>query len=577
MGKAILLVRVSTERQQFDEQERQLYQMAIDDGFKDSEIIPIAEKESGIKLKEEERKGLNRMKEEIEKGDVSVVYAWEISRIARKKKIIFSITELLQEKGIQLIIREPYIKLLNPDGSINDAAETILTLFAQMAESEMRNKQSRWSRTRRANALEGKWNGGTKPMYGYRIDENNYFQINEEEANVVRLVYDIYVNTDLGQGRLRKELLSRGIKLSEDRIRRILSRIAYTGEPYVGKVWDKEKNAYKDGNTIILPPIIDKETYEKAMAKKDVINGKAVRRDSFYFAKNLMKCPHCGHAYVGYRLLKVYECIAYKHDNKDIEKCNNSNTININVLDTILWHDAKNEYAAFLAGEKEESLSETKERINVIEEKLNVCLSKVESIQQRYKKLRAEYIIGDMSVEERDSLKDRIAKDEADNNNQIEYLKGQLNQLQKQYDELNGMVNEDNFSFLMNWGDFLKDINNNEYALKDMYDIVHKFISRVEVERKEGTKKCYWKVTVYHPERLNPLTNEMEEEKNIYIGYCYNDNYRYWSIPTEYPHLSKQEAEDAIKNGYYYYKGQRFETEQEFFPQQILRKLGKTK
>lgn len=569
-----MLVRVSTERQQFDEQERELYQMAIKDGFKDSEIIPIAEKESGIKLKEEERKGLNRLKEEIEIGGVSVVYAWEISRIARKKKIIFSITELLQEKGIQLIIREPHLKLLNDDGSINDGAETTLTLFAQMAESEMRNKQSRWARTRRANALMGKWNGGTTPMFGYRIDENHYFQINEEEARIVRLVYDLYANTDLGQGKLRKELISRGITLSEDRIKRILSRKAYTGEPYVGKVYDKDKKGYRDGYTIKLPPIIDKETFEKAMAKKMVANSRVLRRDAYYFAKNLIKCPKCGHAFLGFKALKVYECLAYKNANKDIEKCDNSNSVNINVLDTILWHDAKNEYAAFLAEEKEESLSETKERIDVIEGKLNVCLNKVESIQKRYKKLRETYILGDMTAEERDSLKDRIAKEEAENKNQIEYLRGQLNQLQKQYDDLNGMVDEDRTSFLMNWSDFLNDINNNEYALRDMYEIVHKFISRVEVERKEGTKKCYWKVTVYHPARLNPITNEMEEEKNIYIGYCFKDNYRYWSIPTEYPHLSKEEAEAAIKNGYYYYRGMRFETEQEFFPQQILRELG---
>ena len=156
MKKAILLVRVSTEKQNFDEQEKQLYNMAITDGFKDNEIIPIAEKESGIKLSEDERKGLNRLKEEISKGGVNTVYVWEVSRIGRKKKVIFSIVELLQQHKIQLIVKEPFIKLLNDDGSINDGAETILTLFAQMAESEMRNKQARWQRTRRANALKGK-------------------------------------------------------------------------------------------------------------------------------------------------------------------------------------------------------------------------------------------------------------------------------------------------------------------------------------------------------------------------------------------------------------------------------------
>lgn len=139
-GKCILLVRVSTQRQDFDEQENQLYNLAVADGYSDFNIIPICEKESGIKLAEEERNGLNRMKEVISEGGVNCVYAWEVSRIGRKKKVIFSIVEYLQTRNIQLIIKEPYIKLLNEDGTINDAAETILTLYAQMAESEMKKQ-----------------------------------------------------------------------------------------------------------------------------------------------------------------------------------------------------------------------------------------------------------------------------------------------------------------------------------------------------------------------------------------------------------------------------------------------------
>ena len=54
MGKAVLLVRVSTDRQSFDEQERQLFDMAIADGYSEDNLILIAEKESGRKLKEEE-------------------------------------------------------------------------------------------------------------------------------------------------------------------------------------------------------------------------------------------------------------------------------------------------------------------------------------------------------------------------------------------------------------------------------------------------------------------------------------------------------------------------------------------
>ena len=254
MKKAILLVRVSTEKQNFDEQEKQIYNLAIADGFKDNEIIPIAEKESGIKLSEDERKGLNRLKEEIAKGGVSTVYVWEVSRIGRKKKVIFSIVELLQQNGIQLIVKEPSIRLLNPDGSINEGAETILTLFAQMAESEMRNKQARYHRTKKANSLKGKWNGGKNVKFGYTLDADNYYIIDEETASIVREIYKMYINNDMSQKQILSELQSRGISITQDRVRRILQDVGYTGEEYTTTVYRDGKREKRQ--TIKYPKII---------------------------------------------------------------------------------------------------------------------------------------------------------------------------------------------------------------------------------------------------------------------------------------------------------------------------------
>jgi DNA invertase Pin-like site-specific DNA recombinase len=56
MKKAIVMIRVSTEKQSLDEQSLQLKERAKQDGYKTSEIEIIEEKESGIKLSDEERK-----------------------------------------------------------------------------------------------------------------------------------------------------------------------------------------------------------------------------------------------------------------------------------------------------------------------------------------------------------------------------------------------------------------------------------------------------------------------------------------------------------------------------------------
>ena len=78
MKKVILLVRVSTEQQSYNEQANDLIRKAKELGYNDSDMIIIAEKESGIKLKESERKGINEMKSHIEKGGVDRVLIWEL-------------------------------------------------------------------------------------------------------------------------------------------------------------------------------------------------------------------------------------------------------------------------------------------------------------------------------------------------------------------------------------------------------------------------------------------------------------------------------------------------------------------
>lgn len=63
--KAIILSRVSTDKQSLDEQSKQLINYAIQKGYTKDNLILVAENESAIKLSEAERKGLNQMKQHI--------------------------------------------------------------------------------------------------------------------------------------------------------------------------------------------------------------------------------------------------------------------------------------------------------------------------------------------------------------------------------------------------------------------------------------------------------------------------------------------------------------------------------
>ena len=66
--KAIILSRVSSLKQDLVQQTDEVLKTVRNDGFKDNNIIIIEDKESAIKLSEEERRGLNEMKRVINEG-----------------------------------------------------------------------------------------------------------------------------------------------------------------------------------------------------------------------------------------------------------------------------------------------------------------------------------------------------------------------------------------------------------------------------------------------------------------------------------------------------------------------------
>lgn len=73
MDRAIILSRVSTQQQDLIQQTDEVLREVHKDGFSDDNIIIIEDKESAIKLSEEERRGLNRMKCEINEKDLAEI------------------------------------------------------------------------------------------------------------------------------------------------------------------------------------------------------------------------------------------------------------------------------------------------------------------------------------------------------------------------------------------------------------------------------------------------------------------------------------------------------------------------
>ncbi len=473
--KAILLVRVSTERQSFDEQERQLYNMAVKDGYGDEDIIPIAEKESGIKLTEEQRKGLNRLKEVIASEDVAIVYAWEVSRIARKKKILFSILELLVSKKIQLRIFEPSIVLLNEDGSINEASETMFTLFAQMAESEMRNKAARFARGKKANALKAKYSGGIRPKLGYRLDANKYYQIDEKEAAFVRLCYSEYLNSDMGYNRLATELQKRGYAISPFKLRDILSDECYTGRCIT-----------RHGVERVYPVIIDQKTWDEVARKRASNDTCANKSSKFYFGCKLITCPSCGKHFM-VSSTGVYHCPRHYH-----HQCDNKTNVDINAMDSILWEEVKLDFLMTMTFDKATKTEEIEQKITILEQKIAICDSLIEKVGEKMQRVANTYINGLIDEATMKAQRDRV-KGEAQQaqNDKAQYL-AEINNYREMLQALDRGQN------------LIDRLNANNEAiskmdnLQEMYNIIHTLIANVVVTAKVLEGKRCTEITITH-------------------------------------------------------------------------------
>jgi DNA invertase Pin-like site-specific DNA recombinase len=465
--KAILLVRVSTKAQDFDEQEREIYEMALRDGYAPEDIIPICEKESGIKLAEEERAGLNRMKELIEAGGIACVYSWEVSRIARKKKINFSVLDYLIEHKVQLIIKNPSIILFNSDGSINEGAETVFTLFSQLAESEMRTKLARFKRSKDARRKQGYFTGGSI-LYGYTTNNEKCLVPDETESAVVKMIYNMYLTGKYSYRSLAKELQENGIFIDKSfstaqaLVNHILNNTAYAGIP------SKEGSRMKlktDGN--IYPALVTLEMIEKCkeIAKKNVIEPKK-KYSTYYFGKNILRCPECGKVMMAVKARNFYHCT----------KCGCNHTININMVDSALWAVAYPLYAVSMLHRAEDLTETYNNAINILKDKIGVANNEIKKAEERAESIEYKaYVEGTMDIKKADKFIANINDKITTQRKQIDKFEQQIRDYERlQIENSSNSINIDDVGQL-------KDD-------KVRFEIIHQMLTKATIRRVEGCK-----------------------------------------------------------------------------------------
>ena len=172
------------------------------------------------------------------KDDVDYVLVFKLSRFGRNAADTLNSLQFMEDYGVNLLCVEDGID------SAGAAGKLIISVLASVAEIERSNISEQTMAGRRQKARDGLWNGGFAP-YGYSLIDGK-LEVNEEEAVAIRMIFDQYVNTDLGANGIGKYLENHGIhKIARQNgknplfdaalIRRIIQNPVYSGKISYGR------------------------------------------------------------------------------------------------------------------------------------------------------------------------------------------------------------------------------------------------------------------------------------------------------------------------------------------------------
>lgn len=252
MRKAVIYARVSTEEQSkgysLQTQIESCKQYAIERGHTICQVFP--EDYSGATI---DRPELNHLRDYIAQERIEVVVIYDVDRLARRS--IYQ--ALIEEEFARAGATAEYVI-----GQYEDTDEGRLQkqIRASIAEYEKAKILERSKRGKRGKAQSGFVVVGSRPPYGYRVvsePHKAWFEVDEEEAAIVQLVYDWYLHGDEARGPLSmnaiaKKLTAMAVPTRADKqphfhkrfgigiwagamVRKILKNVTYTGIWYYGK------------------------------------------------------------------------------------------------------------------------------------------------------------------------------------------------------------------------------------------------------------------------------------------------------------------------------------------------------
>ena len=570
--KTAIYIRISTQMQQTDRQREELLQYAKQCGIAINEAEDIyTDIISGFK-DGEARPSYSILKQKVEDGVYQQILFSEFSRLDRKPSNLLKSIEYYQSKDVYLYFSKQHLWVRDKS---DIATQIMVSVLAVMSQYEVelftaRGIDGKISAIKNRGVAQGGFTA-----YGYRSNEiDKRLEINEDEADVVRRIYQYYIDgkssieiseilnaegipapyktriEESGKKRIAKGLSTKDYQFDVEKIKwrpSTISRLV-KNELYIGKRSflfhepdpsnplraDKRKDrklltSFEQEEPSLC--IVDKETYnqvQQIIAERAYNKNLGLRYDNLL--KPLLRCGDCGGRYSvgggqGNRKYKCYGTINRKDKPKT---CSDGTEVQMKRLDGLVIQLCIRKFADY------DLEHETSKRIEEIDkemaEKKDLAINQEAKIKSESDKLDA--YIGRMSriVEDEDRARSIIAAElknfkevESELRKSVVRLRSELAVLKSKRSALVKMKGDANLMARQN------EIRKNRELVKEY---VHEFISEITLHRM--TK--LWSLVIVHfvdgGEMWGTVKNARYRKEEMFYDpfYCSCPEYTSWFL-----------------------------------------------
>lgn len=403
--------------------------------FRD-DLVFVDDGYSGATL---DRPGLKALREAVAGGRVECVVMYTLDRLSRS--VADTVDLVLKEWEGKCHVR----CVQQPIDTSQPTGKMFFYMLASYAEFERDMIRMRTLGGKQRRAKEGA-NAGWRYNYGYKKLKKGTYEIEPDEAEVVRWLFREYV-AGKSFKQLAIELNRKGIPSPEGKIWNPTSvRSVITNPVYIGRIeYGKEKRVLREGKVTYLrssvpryaavdgavPPLVGRELWEEVQRRRRE-RARVHRRSlaSAYLLSGLARCARCGARIVGVTAkgVRFYRCTGRRQFGDDY--CDSA-VIRADVVEGAVLQKLKEELQGEAVREALVSvLRQYEEERKAAQAHLALLLSQRNSVVQARKRLDQAFDKGDLDPKLYCRREQELAQKLEEVNRQVAEAEAKLRQLQ---------------------------------------------------------------------------------------------------------------------------------------------------